>query len=309
MRTEAPTEVLHPAGGNIAVEPRPARLSRSRWHWPNIVCMATMHGLALVAVVPAFFHWSGLVLVPVMFYLAGGLGVCLGYHRLLTHRSFHTPKAVEYALTALGTLSYQGGPLQWVGTHRIHHKESDGPHDPHSPQHGFAWSHMFWCFLRHPDGQDPLEATRDLQRDKMIAFLDRYFFVPQMIVAAALFAIGWWALGSWVGGACWVVWGVGVRTVLIYHATWFVNSAAHTWGSRRFDTPDGSRNNWWVALISFGEGWHNNHHAQQRSAAHGMRWWELDPTFWVIVLMEKVGLATRVVRPRLHDANRIDRGS
>ncbi len=283
-----------------------ALAARRGLHWGNITCMAIMHGFALLAFVPAFFHWTGLALVPVMFYLAGGLGLCLGYHRLLTHRSFQTPKIVEYALTTLGTLSWQGSPVQWVGTHRIHHTESDGEHDPHSPQHGFTWSHIFWCFFKHPDGRDPLDVTRDLQRDKVMMFLDRFFFVPQIVVAAALFGLGWWALGSWTGGACWVVWGAAVRTVLIYHATWFVNSAAHTWGYRNFNTADGSKNNWWVALISFGEGWHNNHHAQQRSAAHGMRWWEIDPTWWVILLMEKVRLAKRVVRPRLDELDAPD---
>jgi stearoyl-CoA desaturase (delta-9 desaturase) len=260
--------------------------------------MVSMHGLSLLAFHPAFFHWSVLPVVVVMFYLSGGLGVCLGYHRLLTHRSFSTPRVVEYLLTVLGMLSYQGSPLQWVGTHRLHHKESDSTHDPHSPQHGFTWSHILWCFYRHPDGQDPLTVTRDLQRDPVMLWMDRWFWVPQILVAAILMALGTLLLGSWQGGAGWVVWGVGVRTVLMYHSTWFVNSAAHTWGYRNFKTDDGSRNNWWVAFISFGEGWHNNHHAQQRSAAHGMRWWELDPTYWAILLMERVGLATKVVRPR-----------
>jgi len=275
-------------------EVRPA----SGWHWTNIALMASMHLLAAVAFVPAFFHWSGLIVLAVMFFLVGCLGVCLGYHRLLTHRSLRTPKIVEYTLTILGTMSYQGSPFHWVGTHRIHHKESDGPADPHSPSHGFTWAHMLWCFFRYPDQSDPLDFTRDLQRDPIIRLIDRYFYAPQIVVIVLLFLGGWLTIGTWAGGVCWAVWGGAVRTVLMYHATWFVNSAAHTWGYRNFDTADGSRNNWWVALISFGEGWHNNHHAQQRSAAHGMRWWELDPTYWVILVMERCGLADRVVRPR-----------
>ena len=282
---------------------------KSGWHWTNIALMASTHGLALLVFVPAFFHWSGIVVLAVMFFLSGCLGVCLGYHRLLTHRSLHTPKPVEYLLTVLGTMSYQGSPFQWVGTHRIHHKESDGPDDPHSPQHGFTWSHILWCFFKHPDGQDPLDYTKDLQRDRVMRFIDRFFYMPQILLGIALFLLGWTTFGAWQVGICWVVWGVALRTVLMYHATWFVNSAAHTWGYRNFDTADGSRNNWWVALISFGEGWHNNHHAQQRSAAHGMKWWELDPTFWVIVAMEKIGLARRVVRPKEVESVSEDRRS
>lgn len=279
--------------------PAPPSSAEQGWHWTNIALMASMHGLALFAVFPAFFHWSGVVLVPVIFYLCAGLGICLGYHRMLTHGSLQTPAWIRYGVTILGTMSFQGSPCQWVGTHRIHHKESDGPHDPHSPQHGFTWAHILWCFYKHPDGFDPMDYSRDLQRDRGMMLIDRFFWVPQVLLAGLLFGLGWWILGTWQGGACWVIWGIGVRTVVTFHATWFVNSAAHTWGYRNFETTDGSRNNWWVALISFGEGWHNNHHAQQRSAAHGMRWWEIDPTYWVILLLEKVGLATRVVKPQL----------
>ena len=277
------------------------RSSRIGVEWATAIGITAMHLLALLAFVPGFFHWSGVVVAPVLYYVAGGIGICLGFHRLLTHRSFRTFKPIEYALTILGTLSWQGGPIRWVGTHRIHHSESDGPLDPHTPQHGFTWSHMLWCFYKWPDGRDPLEVTRDLQRDKGMVLIDRYHYLPQFALAAALFFAGWWIIGEWQAGACWMIWGVAIRTVVTYHATWFVNSAAHTWGYRNFRTDDGSRNNWWVALLSFGEGWHNNHHAQQRSAAHGMRWWEIDTTWWIILLMEKVGLAKRVVRPRLDD--------
>jgi stearoyl-CoA desaturase (delta-9 desaturase) len=281
------------------------RSKRLGLNWSTTTGIVFMHVFALLAVVPAFFHWSGLILVPVLYYLSGGLGICLGYHRMLTHRSFQTFKPIEYLITVLGTLSWQGGPIRWVGTHRIHHAESDGPDDPHTPKHGFTWSHIFWCFFKWPDGRDPMEVTRDLQRDKFMLLIDRYFYVPQFILAGVLFGLGWWILGTWQGGVCWMVWGVAVRTVLTYHTTWFVNSASHTWGYRNFRTDDGSRNNWWVALMSFGEGWHNNHHAQQRSAAHGMRWWEIDTTYWVILLMEKVGLAKRVVRPKLDEMDNV----
>jgi stearoyl-CoA desaturase (delta-9 desaturase) len=259
--------------------------------------MLSMHALAAVAFIPSLFSWSGVLIGVVMFWIAGGLGVCLGYHRLLTHGSFKTRPSIRFMLSTLGTLSYQGSPLQWVGTHRIHHRHSDAESDPHSPEHGFTWSHVLWCFFRHPDGLDPMDYVRDLRRDRSMMRLDRFFYVPQIVLAVALFGLGWWFAGTWQVGLGWVAWGVGVRAVLMYHATWFVNSAAHTWGYRNFQTTDGSRNNWWVALVSFGEGWHNNHHAQQRSAAHGMKWWEVDPTWWTILVMERMGLVWQVVRP------------
>jgi fatty-acid desaturase len=273
--------------------------SLRRADWGTIIAIGVLHLLAALAVFPIFFTWSGLLIALVIVWLAGGLGISLGYHRLLTHRSFHTPKWFEYTLALLGTLNWQGGPIRWVGVHRIHHKESDQEHDPHSPRHGFTWAHMFWCLMKDRPGCDPLSVTRDMQRDPAMVFIDRWFFVPQFALAAVLFAAGWLALGSWTGGASWLIWGVCVRTVFSFHTTWFVNSAAHTWGYRNFNTADGSRNTWWVALLSFGEGWHNNHHAQQRSAAHGMRWWEIDLTYWTIRALELVGLARRVVRPRV----------
>jgi stearoyl-CoA desaturase (delta-9 desaturase) len=269
--------------------------------WSTTIGISAMHILCILAFFPAFFSWSGVLLVPILWWVCGGWGICLGYHRLLTHRSFETPRVVEYALTILGSMSWQGGPIQWVGTHRIHHKESDGPEDPHSPEHGFTWSHILWCFFHRQGEQHPRSVTKDLQRDPVMVLIDKYHYVPQFVLAAVLFGLGFWWFGTWQGGMSWVVWGVAVRTVFSYHATWFVNSAAHTWGYRNFKTADGSKNNWWVALISFGEGWHNNHHAQQRSAAHGMRWWEIDMTYWTIRLMELVGLAKRVVRPKLDD--------
>lgn len=275
------------------------RFRLSNLDWLTVLAIGALHVGCVFAFFPAMFSWSGVVLAVVLWWLCGGLGICLCYHRLLTHRSFQTPKWFEYFLVVLGTLNWQGGPLRWVGVHRIHHKESDGEHDPHSPQHGFTWAHMFWCLMKDEPGHDPRAVTKDLQRDKVIMCLDRYFFVPQFILAALLFGAGWLALGSVTGGLSWVIWGVCVRTVFGFHATWFVNSAAHTWGYRNFETTDGSRNNWWVAIISFGEGWHNNHHAQQRSAAHGMRWWEIDLTYLTIRALEFVGLATRVVRPKL----------
>ncbi len=254
--------------------------------------IAGLHIAAALA--PFFFSWSGLGLAIILWWVVGGLGITLCYHRLLTHRSFKTPKFVEYFLTALGTMSWQGPPIKWVGTHRIHHTHSDGEGDPHSPKHGFNWAHMLWCLRRDPPGWNPCDAAKDLQRDKVLAFIDRHHFVAQFVLAGALY-LGGWAWGGWWLGVSWVVWGVAVRTVFVYHATWFVNSASHTWGYRNYETDDDSRNNWWVALLGFGEGWHNNHHAHQRAAAHGRRWWEFDMTYLTIKAMQAVGLASAVV--------------
>jgi len=255
--------------------------------WVPFTAIALLHVACIAA--PFYFSWSALGIAVLFWWIAGGLGVCLCYHRLLTHRSFKTPKPVEYLLTAMGCLNLQGGPIKWVGTHRIHHKESDTELDPHSPKHGFDWAHVLWCVVRDPQGRDLRRYAPDLQRDRVMVWLDKYFWVPQVAVGVALYALG---------GIPWLVWGVAVRTVFTYHATWFVNSASHTWGYRNFDTREESRNLWWVSLLAFGEGWHNNHHAFPRSAAHGLRRLELDPTYWTIKVMSWVGLARDIHVPK-----------
>jgi stearoyl-CoA desaturase (delta-9 desaturase) len=256
-----------------------------RFEWKNVewvpfTAIALLHVACLLA--PFFFTWSALGVAVFLWWLAGGIGICLCYHRLLTHRSFKTPKWFEYVLTACGCLNLQGGPIKWVGTHRIHHKESDTDLDPHSPRHGFDWAHVLWCMTRDPQGRELRDFAPDLQRDPVLRWLDRNFWVPQVALAVALYLLGGWP---------WVIWGVAVRTVFTYHATWFVNSASHTWGYRNFETRELSRNLWWVSLLAFGEGWHNNHHAYPRSAAHGLRRSEIDLTYMTIKAMSWVGLA------------------
>ncbi len=267
--------------------------------WPVVVGITLLHLGAVAA--PFFFSWSGLALLLALVYVSGGLGVTLCFHRLLTHRSFKTPRWFEYFLTMCGCIAWQGGAIQWVGTHRIHHKHSDSDLDPHTPNHGFCWAHTFWCMHKYPDGYNAAAAAKDLQRDKVHRWLNRFFWLPQAGLAIGLFAAGQWLwplLGFEAAGLSWFLWGVCLRTVIVYHGTWFVNSASHTWGYRNFETGDRSTNLWWVALLSFGEGWHNNHHAQQRSAAHGMRWWELDLTYLTIKALALIGLARDVVEPQ-----------
>jgi len=266
----------------------------------------TAIGLLHVGCIGAFFlpiHWTSLVLCLLFVWIGGNLGITLAYHRLLTHRSFKTPKWFEYLITICGCLEWQGGPIRWVGTHRLHHKESDHEADPHTPKHGFLWAHMTWCMHRDHADFKPYEAAKDLTRDPVHVFLDKYFYLPQFILGGLLYAGGYlageylFAMNGHMLALSWVVWAICIRTVATYHGTWFVNSATHTWGYRNFNTTDDSRNSWWVAFVSFGEGWHNNHHAFQRSAAHGLKWWEFDMTWLQIKFLSLIGLAKEIQLP------------
>ncbi len=272
--------------------------------WPVAIGISLMHVGCIFA--PFYFSWSAFFVGAFLVWLTGPIGISLCFHRLLTHRSFKTPKWFEYFLTCCGCLSCQGGPVQWIGVHRIHHKHSDDHGDPHSPKHGFTWAHVLWCMHKHqglPNSWAPADAARDLYRDKGLRLINRYYLVPQLVVIVLCFLGGTWAahLGLETSGLSWVLWGVCVRTSLVFHSTWFVNSASHTWGYQNYDTKEGSTNCWWVALLSMGE-WHNNHHGEQRSALYGgRRWFEFDPTWWTLHLMKRVGLASDFVRPRKLD--------
>jgi fatty-acid desaturase len=275
-----------------------------------LAVIAGMHLLALLACVPWLFSWSGLAWAVAGLYLFGTLGINIGYHRLLTHRGFACPLWLEHALTVLGACCWQGSPMSWVAIHRMHHQHSDELPDPHSPRRSFFWSHMGWFLIYDP----AIYNISTYDRYARDLFADRFY--KQMEKPQVWRKIQWmqWAvflgLGALVGGwmtwslvgavqlaLSWLVWGVIVRTVAVWHITWSVNSATHLWGYRSFDTHDDSRNNWLVGLISNGEGWHNNHHAQPRSAAHGHRWWELDVSYRTIWLLERLGLTWDVVRP------------
>jgi sn-1 stearoyl-lipid 9-desaturase len=257
----------------------------------NGVGLATIHVCALAAVVPAFFHWQVLVLVAVIAYVTGALGITLCYHRTLTHRGLRLRKPLEYALATCGTLAMQGDPITWVAVHRKHHAHADREGDPHSIHLGFKWAHMDWLYRYNGDLPSEEEMRRyapDLYADPYYRAL-RYLNLPlQVVFGLVLLAIGGWS---------WVVWGIFVRLVICYHSTWLVNSAAHMLGYRTFQTPDRSTNCWWVALISFGEGWHNNHHAFPFSARHGLRWFEIDLTWWHVKLLAFLRLADRIKVP------------
>jgi sn-1 stearoyl-lipid 9-desaturase len=278
--------------------------STLRLNWLPILWISMIHLGVVLA--PFTFTWSGLV-VSLVLYLLTVIGVTMGFHRLLTHRSFQTPRPVEYFLTVLACLANQGGSLQWVATHRAHHAHSDADGDPHSPRDGAWWAHVLWWMPFDATLDNPAERLRyvkDLARDPVHRFLDHCQVPLQLLLAATLFVLGQ-AWGS--AGLSWLVWGIFVRMTLSYHVTWLVNSATHMWGYRNYDTRDRSRNLWWVALLSFGEGWHNNHHAFPRSARHGLRWWEIDVTYLLIRLLGFVARQPRAssgqghpTRPNFH---------
>ncbi len=260
--------------------------------WPAAIFIIGVH----LAAIAAFwtFTWQALVLCVVFHWITGGLGITLGFHRLFTHRSFKVPRLLEYFFAICGTLACQGGPISWVVTHRLHHAYSDEEKDPHSPLVGFFWAHMGWCLKNNPMVLGETVQNRiapDLMRDPVIRFIEKTH-----ILWTALLAVVFYAWGGWP----FVVWGVFVRLVLVYHATWFVNSAAHVWGYRTYRSNDQSTNLWWVALMTYGEGWHNNHHAFQTSARHGLQWWEFDTTYLTIRFLEIFGLATAVKLPTQH---------
>lgn len=274
----------------------------------NVATIVLFHSLALLALMPSMFSWTGVVLVFLGNYVFGSMGVNIGFHRLLTHRGFRCPMWLEYTLTVLGICSLQDSPARWVAIHRMHHQHSDERPDPHSPQVNLAWGHVVWLFLKNRSlvHRSNLEKyAKDVLQDPFYARLEHHRTWLWIYAAHALlfFSAGCLAgrlmtgtaAGMWQFGLSMLVWGVFVRTVYVWHITWLVNSAAHYWGYRNYKTHDVSRNNWLVALLTNGEGWHNNHHASPRAAAHGHRWWEVDLTYWSIVALRWVGLAWKVV--------------
>jgi stearoyl-CoA desaturase (delta-9 desaturase) len=234
------------------------------------------------------FSWQNLAAALILWWVAGSWGIGIGYHRLMTHRGFKAPRWLERTLAAFGTLAVQSGPITWVTTHRLHHAFTETDKDPHSPRHGTYWSHMGWIFRGTAQHNSPATMERyspDLMRDPFLVALDKYYWVPTVLVAAGLVAIG---------GVSMLLWGIFLKTVVGWHFTWLVNSATHLWGTRRFETRDDSRNNALIAAVTFGEGWHNNHHAYPRSARHGLRWFEVDVNWIQIKLLEKMRVVENV---------------
>jgi fatty-acid desaturase len=255
-------------------------------NWFTAIILALFHIGAVAALF--MFSWRNLAVAAILYYVATGLGISMGYHRLHTHRSYKVPLWLEYFFALCGSLTLEGGPIFWVATHRLHHQYSDLPGDPHSPNDGAFWSHVGWILFgetNHNNTKLMSKYAPDLARHPFYVWLNDYHWIPGTVLGLALLAIG---------GLPMMLWGICLRVVVGLHATWLVNSATHMWGGRRFATRDGSRNNWWVAAISFGEGWHNNHHAHPTSARHGLAWYEFDPSWLLVKALRFFGVAKAV---------------
>jgi fatty-acid desaturase len=328
---ESPT-VLQPSAP-VAVEaearfdprdalPLPDQVVRGDVQWVYAIAIAAFHVLALLAVLPWFFTWTAAVTMVVgVFFFGQGINLC--YHRLLTHRSFVVPKWFEKVLVVIALCCCQDTPAKWVAIHRYHHQHSDHQEDPHSPLVNFLWAHVGWLIIRNP-GAHNLQVygkyAKDLLADPFYMKLEKtllwvWVYLAHAVVLTAVGGLVGWFVGGTLASAgqfaaSMLVWGVILRTVVVWHITWSVNSLTHLFGYQRYKTGENSRNNWLVGLVAVGEGWHNNHHHDPASATNQHRWWELDPTYWVIRGLAAVGLATRVTRPR-HErhAKRAARGS
>lgn len=255
-------------------------------NWDTIIFVALFHILALVSL--TMLNWASVAAALITWWISGSWGIGVGYHRLLTHRGFVTSKWLTRVLATCGALALQSGPISWVTTHRLHHAFTDTDRDPHSPRKGAYWAHMGWIFRgtgqAHPKAVEE-KYSPDLLRDPYLVWIEKYFYLPTVVVSVAAY---------FIGGIPMVLAAVFLRTVIGWHCTWMVNSVTHIFGSRRFETDEDSRNNALVAALTFGEGWHNNHHAHPRSAKHGLVAREIDVNWIQIRLLEKLGLVSDV---------------
>ena len=279
-----------------------------RINLPYLIVIGAVHVLSLLVLDPWYFSWAGVLSLVISYFLFGILGITVGFHRLLSHRSFECPKWFEYCLALLGTCCLQESAVWWVSVHRRHHLHADYQPDPHTPKAGMLWSHIGWLLLVNRESSRKTtyhRFTRDLTRQAFYTWTDNKL-VMSLIVAihmlvyfAVGFGLGWLPQGDVDSGvrmgSSLIVWGVFLRTVLVMHAAWSINSITHLWGYRNYDVPDDSRNNWILGLLVHGEGWHNNHHANINSARFGRKWWEIDTGYWTICLLQKIGLARNVV--------------
>jgi len=264
----------------------PESSSHDLSYWVRSGLFASVHGFALLCLV--LFQPT-----PERLILAAGVysllmfSITIGYHRYFSHRSFKTSRWLQFVIAWLAQTSTQKGVLWWAAHHRRHHRSSDQPEDPHSPKRGFWWSHVGWILDEHSEGRED-KLIPDLLKFPELRWLDRWYLLPPTVLAVALWCWGGW---SYVG------WGYVIPTVVVWHATYTINSLNHVWGARVYETTDTSRNNPILALLTFGEGWHNNHHYYQISARQGFLWWEYDLSYYVLRTAELVGLIRDVKRP------------
>jgi stearoyl-CoA desaturase (delta-9 desaturase) len=240
--------------------------------------------LAICSLWQRAINLSDLVLLGTMYTLTA-FGIAIGYHRMLTHRSFQAHPVVRSISLILGSMAIEAPPIEWAATHIKHHAQSDREGDPHSPMEGIFHAHMGWLFKDR--FADPQQYCRHLMKDPIVVFINRTF-----LLWVALSLLIPFVIGGWTG----FLWGALVRIFIGHHVTFSVNSICHTFGKREFETNDRSRNEWIVGLLGFGEGWHNNHHAFPRSAFHGLRWWQVDFSGYLIRLLERLGLVHNVYR-------------
>jgi stearoyl-CoA desaturase (delta-9 desaturase) len=256
-------------------------------NWLKTVPFVFFHLIAIPAAFLVGVDGTALALLAATYFIRM-FGITGVYHRYFAHRAYKTSRPVQFLLAWLGCSALQKGPLWWSGHHRVHHRHSDTPEDPHSPyETSFWWSHVGWI-LSDEHSEIAWDDVRDWARYPELRWLDRYHWVPGILLGVACFLIG-----GWSG----LVWGFLISTILVYHATFTINSLSHLFGKRRYNTPDDSRNNIWLALITLGEGWHNNHHHYQSSANQGFFWWEIDISFYVIRLMGLCRLVWDIRKP------------
>ena len=271
-------------------------VSESRYSKVSVITCIVLVWFHVQAVAAFWsFTWTNLLVAFALYWVGGGLGISAGYHRLHTHRGYKTHKWFEYFLAICGTLTLEGGPIFWVATHRLHHQYSDQPEDPHTPRVSGFWAHIGWILFGESHHNDTARMSRyapDLAKDPFYRWLTTYHWLPLTVLGFSLLAIGGWGLVNWA---------IFLRVVVGLHSTYLVNSATHMWGRRRFATSDDSRNLMWVALVTFGEGWHNNHHAHPVSSRHGLAWYEFDPTWLLLKGLRRVGIVWNVQAARISD--------
>lgn len=310
-REAAPSELFPNGPVRRGISRPPLVDEQSRIVWLYVISVAFFHLLIPLAFVTYFFSWWGVLWLPIGNYLFCSMGIGAGLHRLHTHRSYKCPLWFEHFLALLGCCNLQQSPARWVLVHRLHHQHSDHEPDPHTPMCTWFWGHVGWLFIENRQLTSPETYDKyvgDMLRDPFYLKLERnLLYLWVYVIHALLFyfvgvGVGYLLKGTLAGavqvGSQWLVWGVVYRTIYTWHVTWGVNSFAHLYGYRNYETRENSRNHWLFALLTNGDGWHNNHHADPRSAAHGFhRWWELDVTYLTIRVWEKLGLAWDVVSP------------
>lgn len=281
-----------------SLAPDPVSPGEDGVDWPRVVPFIGIH-LACLAVLWVGFSWAALALA-VASYVLRMFAITAFYHRYFAHRAFKAGRGAQFIFALLGASATQRGPLWWAAHHREHHLDPDGPTDPHSPRDGFWRSHVGW-FLGRANFATRAERVPDLARYPELRWLDRFDIAVPIAYATLMWGIGAvaerLAPGLGLTGGQALVWGYFVATVVLYHATFTINSLAHRFGRRDFDTPDDSRNNAWLAVLTMGEGWHNNHHFFPGSARQGFRWWQWDPSYYLVLGLEKLGVVRDLKHP------------